>query len=476
MTLSLEELKDNPSLSKLTVVCAEHDCEPFKYFDQDCQRLICRDCFALQHRGHKCVSMNEAAADIKRDMGAVIDKASMLAKNVESAKIKAQNEIEHQQSEILYERHQLSEAFEKLRLAVSERESTLMSKLNRVCSDKTTSLSDYIQRLSVFLETLRSGIDTAKSILEFPKEEAALFIKGDIEIMLDTLIRKAPELKPPATSNWAFKIDTHELIKNIESVGSIRNDSAVGNYVTVSGEGACTAHIGCTPSFLLSCFDRKGRSVQDDVKNFEVTMKKLSAEDDTVSEDEIEVQIMNHKNGLIEGRYNISKVNHVGTWELFIRNKNGYCVRGSPFKVNVYPKFRFQKGNEEDEKMIQIDCSKEPSLIEPLLSDGTHTIDLCIEEIDIAFFFEIGIVYQGERCGFKWMKGEWNLTPLCSSKSKQPLHVENPTTGTLIHMHLDLEKKLLFLSVNGRSRTFRNFDFPEAQFYVTFQGSIKLLS
>ncbi len=46
------------------VICPVHNDE-FKYFDESCGCVICRDCFALTHHGHKCVSIKEAAIGCK---------------------------------------------------------------------------------------------------------------------------------------------------------------------------------------------------------------------------------------------------------------------------------------------------------------------------------------------------------------------------------------------------------------------------
>ena len=52
--VSLEERKANP-------LCPEHN-DPFRFFDENCGRVICRDCFALSHCGHTCVLVAEAAS------------------------------------------------------------------------------------------------------------------------------------------------------------------------------------------------------------------------------------------------------------------------------------------------------------------------------------------------------------------------------------------------------------------------------
>ena len=44
--VSLEELKANPQLASVSVFCPEHN-DQFRFFDKDCGRVICRDCYAL---------------------------------------------------------------------------------------------------------------------------------------------------------------------------------------------------------------------------------------------------------------------------------------------------------------------------------------------------------------------------------------------------------------------------------------------
>ena len=45
-----EYLKKNSSI----IYCLEHSNECYRYFDEDCQKLICSDCTAFgNHRGYK---------------------------------------------------------------------------------------------------------------------------------------------------------------------------------------------------------------------------------------------------------------------------------------------------------------------------------------------------------------------------------------------------------------------------------------
>ena len=82
--VSLEELKANPQLASVSVLCPEHN-DQFRFFDKDCSRVICRDCYALNHSGHKCVTVAEAASKYRQQMEALVTKASSQVEKIKAA-------------------------------------------------------------------------------------------------------------------------------------------------------------------------------------------------------------------------------------------------------------------------------------------------------------------------------------------------------------------------------------------------------
>ena len=91
--VSLEELKANPQLASVSVLCPEHN-DQFRFFDQDCGRVICRDCYALNHSGHNCVTVAEAASKYRQEMEALVTKASSQVEKVEAAQDQVNKEVE----------------------------------------------------------------------------------------------------------------------------------------------------------------------------------------------------------------------------------------------------------------------------------------------------------------------------------------------------------------------------------------------
>ena len=65
--------------------CPEHNDQEFRFFDEDCSRVICRDCHTLKHNGHKCVTLAEAASKYRKEMEAHVTKASSQAEKIKAA-------------------------------------------------------------------------------------------------------------------------------------------------------------------------------------------------------------------------------------------------------------------------------------------------------------------------------------------------------------------------------------------------------
>ena len=82
--VSLDELKANPKLAAASdVFCPEHN-DQFRFFDEDCGHVVCRDCVTLKHHGHKCLSLADAASKYRQEMDELSNKAIDLAEKVKA--------------------------------------------------------------------------------------------------------------------------------------------------------------------------------------------------------------------------------------------------------------------------------------------------------------------------------------------------------------------------------------------------------
>ena len=90
--VTFKELKANPQLASVSVLCPEHN-DQFRFYDQDCGRVICRDCYALNHSGHKCVALSEAALKYRQDMKGLVTKASGQVEKIKVAEAQVMEEV-----------------------------------------------------------------------------------------------------------------------------------------------------------------------------------------------------------------------------------------------------------------------------------------------------------------------------------------------------------------------------------------------
>ena len=58
--VTLEELEANPQLVSVSFTCQKHN-DKFRFFDEKCGQVVCRECIALEHFGHECLPLAEAA-------------------------------------------------------------------------------------------------------------------------------------------------------------------------------------------------------------------------------------------------------------------------------------------------------------------------------------------------------------------------------------------------------------------------------
>ena len=97
----------NEASREQVVLCPKHK-EPFRFFDEDCGIVICRDCHALYHSGHNCVEVAEAASKYRQEMEALVTKASSQAEKIKAAEalvgrasVSMKESCEEQRAELL---------------------------------------------------------------------------------------------------------------------------------------------------------------------------------------------------------------------------------------------------------------------------------------------------------------------------------------------------------------------------------------
>ena len=67
-----------------TALCSKHS-EPFRLFDEACGHVVCSGCITLDHQGHNCLSLGEAASKCRQEMKELATKVSARSEVIKTA-------------------------------------------------------------------------------------------------------------------------------------------------------------------------------------------------------------------------------------------------------------------------------------------------------------------------------------------------------------------------------------------------------
>ena len=124
--LYFKELKANPQLASVSVLCPEHN-DQFRFFDENCGHVICRDYYALNHNGHKCLVVAEAASKYRQEMEALVTKASCQVEKIKVAKDLVEKEFDFMEKACRERRVEIERFFREVRhiFLIREKEQTV---------------------------------------------------------------------------------------------------------------------------------------------------------------------------------------------------------------------------------------------------------------------------------------------------------------------------------------------------------------
>ena len=67
-----------------TALCSKHS-KPFRSFDEACGHVVCSGCIKLDHQGHNCLSLSEAASKCRQEMQELATKVNVRSEVVKTA-------------------------------------------------------------------------------------------------------------------------------------------------------------------------------------------------------------------------------------------------------------------------------------------------------------------------------------------------------------------------------------------------------
>ena len=91
----------NEAANEQSILCPDHN-DQFRFFDEDCGHVICRDCYILNHNRCRCVKLADAASKYRPEMEALVAKVSSGAQKIKAA-----------EAQVIRTRNSVKEALER---------------------------------------------------------------------------------------------------------------------------------------------------------------------------------------------------------------------------------------------------------------------------------------------------------------------------------------------------------------------------
>jgi len=269
--LTLEAFNTHPQPS---VNCLEHN-QAFAFYDTQCQNVVCRDCVALEHSGHKCISLSAAGVGCREKLQELAQKATALSNKMHDveasvARVRQDLTLCHQQEDA-----KITNAFNQIRAALSNREALLHAELAQVYTNKSFVLDNQLDLLRSHITRLSSVSTRANEAVARGGDVALLLARSEVTTTF-TALETQPSQPPKLTKEDAlltFTVNTNRALSLIPSMGKINSNSTFASTTTAEGLGLSSARVGQTGTFTITARDQQGalRGVGGDVFQVEVT-------------------------------------------------------------------------------------------------------------------------------------------------------------------------------------------------------------
>jgi len=330
--VSLEELKANPKLAAVSVFCSEHN-EQFRFFDEECGHVVCRDCVTLKHNGHKCLSLTEAASKYRQEMETLATKASTHAEEIKTAEARVEGvsldlKQAYEKKAALIQAALIQGTFKELHAALTAREQVLMNELDHLLKTKTFTLTEQRDRLRTFQACLESAVQRAKAAIQSPGNAELLVARSDVVSTLQALESQPPVLEPQTRCILEFVVDHEQLLDVLNMVGVVKDTSTCANTTTAEGSGLKWAALGRKASFTITARDVQGSPCGVSGDLFAVELK------DEKGDKKVEVNLKDNGDGTYLATYTVPADITKGDLKLSVLLPGAH-IQGSPFVVRL---------------------------------------------------------------------------------------------------------------------------------------------
>ena len=306
--------------------CQLHEDETLKFYCETCGTLICRDCMAIEHAGHKYDRIEKVAEKEKVHLVSLLRSAGDAKAKLDRAITKGSQVVQQVQAKQKVVEKDIKSAFKALNKALTTREQALLAKAGEISLGKQTALTMQEEELQSLRKEMieTSEMITAATKVYTPAE--MLSAKGAMAKKLEQLLKQyqVANLDPSRSDMIPSMLGTTEVIQQINSFGMIAGGSSPGNAKT---DFNITRTVrGKSRKIIVTACDMKGKPFPYGGECVEATLSLLGSQVPSVT-----AKVVDNKNGTYITTFTPQRI---GEHELRI-TIDGKHIKGSPFSMYV---------------------------------------------------------------------------------------------------------------------------------------------
>ena len=203
----------------------KHKKQELDFYCKSCNNFICRDCFAVTHKGHEITTLPTVAEAHRDQMRGTLQCAqgavSTLAGAIDANKKTMQQvEISKQEAELV-----IRNAFEQLMEMLEERKKALLSELEMITVSKTTSLVLQTKQFEKIQQDIGHYTEMTSHILQTHTDHEVVALGGLVPTELKATLKTVENmsLTPNQHSFLKVFIRSEPLINDLSKLGEIVN-------------------------------------------------------------------------------------------------------------------------------------------------------------------------------------------------------------------------------------------------------------
>lgn len=306
--------------------CQLHEDETLKFYCETCGTLICRDCMAIEHAGHKYDRIEKVAEKEKVHLVSLLRNADDAKAKLDGAITSAGKVVQQVQAKQKVVEKDIKIAFKALTKALLSREQSLLEKAGEISLGKQTALTMQEEELKALRKEIieTSEMITAATKVYTPAE--MLSSKGAMANKLEQLLKqyRVVSLEPCRSDMIPSVLSTTETVKSISSFGIVAGGSFPGEAKI--DLRVPRAIIAKKRKIAVTACDISGKKFPYGGEKVEATLCLLGSQYPPII-----AQAIDRKNGTYVISFTPQKI---GEHELRI-TIDGNHIKGSPFSMYV---------------------------------------------------------------------------------------------------------------------------------------------